>query len=249
MARPLDLLLRGQGHRRGFRLALLHHGAAPARRARTGKETVAMSDACLIVVDVQNDFCPGGALAVPKGDEVVPVINRLAARFDNVVLTQDWHPRGHASFASSHPGKKPFEAVELPYGEQVLWPDHCVQGTRGAAFHEGLEPGKAQLVIRKGFHRDIDSYSAFLEADRKTTTGLAGYLKERGLTSLFVCGLATDFCVAWTALDARRAGFEVSVIEDACRAIDLEGSLERAWAEMAAAGVKRINPSSNTRTR
>ena len=202
---------------------------------------------CLIVVDVQNDFCPGGALAVPKGDEVVPVINRLAARFDNVVLTQDWHPRGHASFASSHPGKKPFEAVELPYGEQVLWPDHCVQGTRGAAFHEGLEPGKAQLVIRKGFHRDIDSYSAFLEADRKTTTGLAGYLKERGLKSLFVCGLATDFCVAWTALDARKAGFEVSVIEDACRAIDLQGSLERAWAEMAAAGVKRINSSSNTR--
>jgi nicotinamidase/pyrazinamidase len=202
---------------------------------------------CLIVIDVQNDFCPGGALAVPKGDEVVPVINRLAARFDNVVLTQDWHPRGHASFASSHPGKKPFEAVELPYGEQVLWPDHCVQGTRGAAFHEGLEPGKAQLVIRKGFHRDIDSYSAFLEADCKTTTGLAGYLKERGLKSLFVCGLATDFCVAWTALDARKAGFEVSVIEDACRAIDLQGSLERAWAEMASAGVKRINSSSNTR--
>ena len=202
---------------------------------------------CLIVVDVQNDFCPGGALAVPKGDEVVPVINRLAARFDNVVLTQDWHPRGHASFASSHPGKKPFEAVELPYGEQVLWPDHCVQGTRGAAFHEGLEPGKAQLVIRKGFHRDIDSYSAFLEADRKTTTGLAGYLKERGLKSLFVCGLAADFCVAWTALDARKAGFQVSVIEDACRAIDLQGSLKRAWVEMAAAGVKRINSSSNTR--
>jgi nicotinamidase/pyrazinamidase len=201
---------------------------------------------CLIVVDVQNDFCPGGALAVPKGDEVVPVINRFAARFDNVVFTQDWHPRGHASFASSHPGKKPFETVELPYGAQVLWPDHCVQGTRGAAFHEGLEPGKAQLVIRKGFRRDIDSYSAFLEADRKTTTGLAGYLKERGLKSLFVCGLATDFCVAWTALDARKAGFEVSVIEDACRAIDLEGSLKRAWAQMAAAGVKRINSSSNT---
>jgi nicotinamidase/pyrazinamidase len=204
---------------------------------------------CLIVVDVQNDFCPGGALAVPKGDEVVPLINRLAVRFDNVVLTQDWHPRDHTSFASSHPGKKPFESADLPYGTQVLWPDHCVQGTRGAAFHEKLNLGKAQLVIRKGFHRDIDSYSAFLEADRRTTTGLAGYLKERGLTSLFVCGLATDFCVAWTALDARRAGFEVSVIEDACRAIDLEGSLERAWAEMAAAGVKRINSSSNTRTR
>jgi nicotinamidase/pyrazinamidase len=194
---------------------------------------------CLIVVDVQNDFCPGGALAVPKGDEVVPVINRLAARFDNVVLTQDWHPRGHASFASSHPGKKPFETIKLLYGEQVLWPDHCVQATAGAAFHEGLEISKAQLVIRKGFHRNIDSYSGFLEADRKTTTGLAGYLKERGFKSLFVCGLATDFCVGWTALDGRKAGFEVSVIEDACRAIDLEGSLERAWAAMRAAGVKR----------
>jgi nicotinamidase/pyrazinamidase len=201
---------------------------------------------CLIVVDVQNDFCPGGALAVPKGDEVVPVINRLGARFENVVLTQDWHPRDHASFASSHPGKKPFETIDLPYGTQVLWPDHCVQSTRGAAFHEKLDLEKAQLVIRKGFHRDIDSYSAFLEADRKTTTGLAGYLKERGLKSLFVCGLATDFCVAWTALDARKAGFAVSMIEDACRAIDLEGSLERAWAEMAAAGVKRISSSSNT---
>jgi nicotinamidase/pyrazinamidase len=202
---------------------------------------------CLIVVDVQNDFCPGGALAVPKGDEVVPLINRLAARFDNVVLTQDWHPRGHASFASSHPGKKPFETIALPYGSQVLWPDHCVQGTPGAALHSSLKTEKAQLVVRKGFHCEIDSYSAFLEADRKTTTGLAGYLKERGLKSLFVCGLATDFCVAWTALDARRAGFEVSAIEDACRAIDLEGSLERAWAEMAAAGVKRINSSSNIR--
>ncbi len=195
--------------------------------------------ACLIVVDVQNDFCPGGALAVPKGDEVVPLINRLAARLDNVVLTQDWHPRGHASFASSH-GKKPFETIELPYGKQVLWPDHCIQGTPGAAFHQGLEAARAQLVIRKGFHRDIDSYSGFLEADRETTTGLAGYLKERGFRSLFVCGLATDFCVAWTALDARAAGFEVGVIEDACRAIDLEGSLERAWAQMGAAGVLRI---------
>jgi len=196
---------------------------------------------CLIVVDVQNDFCPGGALAVPKGDEVVQVINRLAARFENVVLTQDWHPRGHASFASSHPGKKPFETIELPYGKQVLWPDHCVQGTPGAAFHSSLKTEKAQLVVRKGFHRDIDSYSGFLEADRKTTTGLAGYLKEKSLKSLFVCGLATDFCVAWTALDARTAGFEVRVIENACRAIDLEGSLERAWADMRAAGVKRVN--------
>lgn len=194
---------------------------------------------CLIVVDVQNDFCPGGALAVPKGDEVVPVINRLGARFDNVVLTQDWHPRGHASFASSHPGRKPFETIDLPYGKQVLWPNHCMQGTPGAAFHAGLDASKAQLVIRKGFHRDIDSYSGFLEADRKTTTGLAGYLKEKGFSKLFVCGLATDFCVAWTALDGRAAGFEVSVIEDACRAIDFEGSLERAWRDMGSAGVKR----------
>jgi len=195
---------------------------------------------CVIVVDVQNDFCPGGALAVPQGDEVVPVINRLAARFDNVVLTQDWHPRGHASFASSHPGRKPFETIDLAYGKQVLWPDHCVQGTRGADLHANLSIPHAQLLIRKGFHRDIDSYSGFLEADRRTTTGLAGYLKERGLKELFVCGLATDFCVAWTALDGRRAGFDVSVVEDACRAIDLEGSLERAWADMRAAGIHRV---------
>jgi nicotinamidase/pyrazinamidase len=198
-----------------------------------------VSNACLVVVDVQNDFMPGGALAVPRGDEVVPEINRLAARFENVILTQDWHPRGHVSFASSHPGKEPFETIELPYGSQVLWPDHCVQGTAGAAFHPDLNLTKAHLVIRKGHHRDIDSYSAFLEADRETTTGLAGYLKERGFRKLYVCGLATDFCVAWTALDARAAGFDTTVIEDACRAIDLEGSLARAWAEMAAAGVKR----------
>jgi nicotinamidase/pyrazinamidase len=195
---------------------------------------------CLVVVDVQNDFIPGGALAVPKGDEVVPLVNRLAARFENVVLTQDWHPRGHASFASVHPGKKPFETIKLSYGTQVLWPDHCVQGTRGAAFHPDLDVTKAQLVLRKGHHSGIDSYSAFLEADRKTTTGLAGYLKERGLKTLYVCGLATDFCVAWTALDARAAGFDVTVIEDACRAIDLEGSLARAWSDMSAAGVRRI---------
>lgn len=199
-----------------------------------------MRDACLVLVDVQNDFMPGGALAVPRGDEVVPVINRLAARFENVILTQDWHPRGHASFASSHPGKKPFETIELAYGTQVLWPDHCVQGTHGAAFHPALDVVKAQLVIRKGHHRDIDSYSAFLEADRKTTTGLAGYLKERGLRKLYVCGLATDFCVAWTALDGRSAGFEVTMIEEASREIDLEGSLARARADLAAAGVRVI---------
>jgi nicotinamidase/pyrazinamidase len=199
----------------------------------------AAADACLIVVDVQNDFMPGGALAVPRGDEVVPVINRLAARFENVVLTQDWHPRGHASFASSHPGKKPFETIELAYGTQVLWPDHCVQGSSGAAIHSGLDIQNTQLVIRKGHHRDIDSYSAFLEADRKTATGLKGYLKERKIKQVFLCGLATDFCVAWTALDARAAGFEVRVIEDACRAIDLDGSLARAWQDLVTAGVTR----------
>jgi nicotinamidase/pyrazinamidase len=202
-----------------------------------------MRSACLVVVDAQNDFMPGGALAVPGGDEVVPVINRLAARFENVVLTQDWHPRGHASFASSHPGRKPFEKIRLAYGEQVLWPDHCVQGTAGATLHAGLDIQKAQLVIRKGHHRGIDSYSAFLEADRKTATGLKGYLKEREIERLFVCGLATDFCVAWSALDARAAGFEATVIEDACRAIDLEGSLARAWTDIKAAGVGRTTSS------
>ena len=199
-----------------------------------------MRDACLVVVDVQNDFMPGGALAVPKGDEVVPVINRLAAGFENVVLTQDWHPRGHASFASSHPGKKPFETIKLAYGSQVLWPDHCVQGTSGAALHEDLSIPHAQLLIRKGYHRDIDSYSAFLEADRKTSTGLTGFLKEKGFQKLFVCGLATDFCVAWTALDARSAGFDTTLIEDASRAIDLDGSLARARADLQAAGVRFV---------
>jgi len=194
---------------------------------------------CLIVVDVQNDFVPGGALAVPRGDEVVPIINRLIARFDHVVLTQDWHTRRHVSFASSHAGRKPFETIELAYGAQVLWPDHCVQGTPGAALHPDLDATKAQLVIRKGHHAAIDSYSAFLEADRKTTTGLAGYLRERGFGKLYICGLATDFCVAWSALDARAAGFDVTVIEEACRAIDLDGSLARAWADMTASGVKR----------
>lgn len=200
-----------------------------------------MRDACLVVVDVQNDFMPGGALAVPKGDEVVPVINRLAAGFENVVLTQDWHPRGHASFASSHPGKKPFETIKLAYGSQVLWPDHCVQGTSGAALHEDLSIPHVQLVIRKGHHRDIDSYSAFLEADRKTSTGLAGFLKEKGFQKLFVCGLATDFCVAWTALDARSAGFDTTLVDGASRAIDLDGSLARARADLQAAGVRFVS--------
>ena len=199
-----------------------------------------MRGACLVVVDVQNDFVPGGALAVPRGDEIVPVINRLAAHFENAVLTQDWHPRGQISFASSHPGRKPFETIRLPYGDQVLWPDHCVQATPGAAFHPDLSVPHAQLIVRKGYHADVDSYSAFLEADRKTSTGLAGYLRERGFQELFFCGLATDFCVAWSALDARAAGFGATVIEDACRAIDLEGSLAKAWSDMAAAGVRRV---------
>ena len=199
-----------------------------------------METSCLMVVDVQNDFMPGGALAVPRGNEVVPLINRMASRFQHVILTQDWHPRGHASFASSHQGKKPFETIELSYGGQVLWPDHCVQGTDGAALHPDLVLPHAELVIRKGYHREIDSYSAFVEADRKTNTGLAGYLKERGLKKIYACGLATDFCVAWTALDARAAGFEVVLIDDACRAIDREGSLAKALLDMSGAGVKQM---------
>lgn len=194
----------------------------------------------LLVVDVQNGFVPGGNLPVPGGDEVVPVINRVARAFTHVVLTQDWHPPGHVSFASSHPGRRPFETITLPYGEQVLWPDHCVQGTHDAALHPGLDVPHAALVIRKGFRREVDSYSAFLEADRKTPTGLAGYLRERGLRRVVLAGLATDFCVAWSALDARRAGFEAIVLEDACRAIDTQGSLARAWREMEAAGVGRL---------
>jgi nicotinamidase/pyrazinamidase len=200
-----------------------------------------MDDRCLIVIDVQNDFLPGGALAVAHGDEVVAPINRLAARFANVLLTQDWHPRGHASFASSHPGKRPFETARLAYGEQVLWPEHCVQGSHGAALAADLAIPHAQLVLRKGYHEGVDSYSAFVEADRRTPTGLAAYLRERGLNKLYLCGLATDYCVAWSALDARAAGFEATVIEDACRAIDLEGSLARARRDMAAAGVARTS--------
>jgi nicotinamidase/pyrazinamidase len=199
-----------------------------------------METSCLVVIDVQNDFMPGGALAVARGNEVVPLINRMGSRFQHVILTQDWHPRGHISFASSHAGKKPFETIELPYGTQVLWPDHCVQGTEGAALHRDLSIPQAELVIRKGHHRGIDSYSAFLEADRKTGTGLAGYLKERGFRKIYACGLATDFCVAWTVLDARAAGFEVVLIEDACRAIDREGSLAKAMIDMGAAGVRQM---------
>ena len=194
----------------------------------------------LLVVDVQNDFCPGGSLAVTDGDAVVAAVNALGRRFRHVVLTQDWHPAGHASFASSHPGREPFETIELDYGPQVLWPDHCVQGTTGAAFHAGLDLPHAEAVIRKGFRRGIDSYSGFIEADRRARTGLEGYLRERCIAKVVVAGLATDFCVSWTAQDAARAGFETIVVEDACRAIDLDGSLERAWAEMAAAGIKRV---------
>ncbi len=194
----------------------------------------------LIVVDVQNCFMPGGTLPVNKGDEVVPVINRIAGAFRNVVLTQDWHTSDHQSFANNHPGKKVFETVELSYGTQVLWPAHCVQGTADAELHKGLSIPHAQAVVRKGFDPKVDSYSALREADRKTPTGLTGYLKERGIRDVYVCGLATDFCVAWTALDAQEMGFRTSVIEDAARGIDLNGSLAAAWQQMTAKGVKRI---------
>jgi len=200
----------------------------------------------LVVVDVQNGFMPGGSLPVPDGDAVVPVINRLARAFRHVVITQDWHTRGHVSFASSHPGKKPFDTIELAYGSQVLWPDHCIQGTVDADLHRALVIPHAQLIVRKGYRQHVDSYSAFLEADRTTVTGLAGYLRERGLDTAYVVGLATDFCVAWTALDAVRAGFRASVIEDATRPIDTGGSLARAWADMKASGVERIAASDVT---
>lgn len=194
----------------------------------------------LVVVDVQYDFLPGGNLAVSGGDEIVPLINALSKKFKNVVLTQDWHPADHISFASQHPGKAPFETVELDYGTQVLWPDHCVWQTRGAELSGDLDIPHAQLVIRKGYNRAIDSYSGFQEADRETLTGLAGYLNERDAGRLFIVGLATDFCVAWTALDGAAGGFDVTVIEDATRAIDANGSLEKAWADLAEAGVERI---------
>lgn len=194
------------------------------------------ADDALIVIDVQNDFCPGGALAVPKGDEIVPLVNRLIGQFAHVVLTQDWHPRGHSSFASTHKDQ-PFSTIKLEYGDQTLWPDHCVQGTSGAEFHRDLVVRDSELALRKGFRREIDSYSAFYENDRRTKTGLGGYLRDRGLKRLFMCGLATDFCVAWSALDGRREGFPVVVVEDACRAIDLDGSLAAARAEMIRAGI------------
>ncbi len=195
----------------------------------------------LVVVDVQNDFCPGGNLAVPGGDEVVPVINALARRFRHVVLTQDWHPAGHQSFASSHTGRRPYETIKVAYGPQVLWPDHCIQGTRGAAFRDDLDIPHAALVIRKGFRREIDSYSAFFENDHVTPTGLGGYLRERGLQRLFVAGLALDFCVRYSAEDAKRQGFDVAVIDDACRGIDVGGSVaatRKSFASLAVTGVQ-----------
>ena len=211
-------------------------GSTGARAARIKPDAAG----ALLVIDVQNCFIAGGTLAVPHGEDVVPVINRIAPAFKNIILTQDWHPPGHASFASSHPGRKPFETLQLGYGKQVLWPDHCLQGTPDAALDKDLRTPQAELILRKGFHPDVDSYSAFEEADRKTSTGLKGYLEQRGIRRLFVAGLATDFCVKWTALDARKAGFETYVIEDACRGIDLNGSLAAAWKAMEDGGVKRI---------
>ncbi|GFM50170.1 bifunctional nicotinamidase/pyrazinamidase [Pseudomonas capsici] len=200
----------------------------------------AAANCALLVIDMQYDFMPGGQLAVADGDAVLPLINRLGERFTQVIVTQDWHPAGHISFASSHPGRKPFESITLPYGPQTLWPDHCIQGSTGAQLHADLDLPHARLILRKGCNAQIDSYSAFLEADRTTTTGLAGYLRERGIDTLFVVGLALDFCVSWSAQDARKAGFNTYVIEDACRAIDMNGSLENAWQAMLASGVKRI---------
>ena len=196
--------------------------------------------AALIVVDVQNDFLPGGSLAVPRGDEVVAPMNRLARLFRHVVLTQDWHPAGHISFASSHAGRQPFERIQLPYGTQILWPDHCVQGNDGGAIHADLDIPHALLILRKGCNPQVDSYSAFVEADGTSKTGLDGYLTARGIRSVYIAGLATDFCVAWSAIDARKLGFEAWVIEDACRGIDTEGSLAAAWRDMETAGVKRV---------
>jgi nicotinamidase/pyrazinamidase len=200
--------------------------------------------AVLIAVDVQNDFLPGGSLGVADGDAIIPLINRLSALFPHAVATQDWHPPGHHSFATSHEARSPFESIELHYGVQTLWPDHCVQGTPGAAFHPGLDLGPMELIIRKGFRTHVDSYSAFFENDRVTSTGLAGYLRERGLTQVYLTGLATDVCVGFSALDAVRLGFDVTMVMDACRAIDTDGSLARAMDEFKAAGVKLVESAS-----
>jgi nicotinamidase/pyrazinamidase len=194
----------------------------------------------LLVIDLQPDFCPGGPLAVPGGNDIVPIINQLAGQFETVVLTQDWHPADHISFAANHPGRAPFETISLPYGKQVLWPTHCVMATEGAAPHPNLAIPHASLILRKGSHRNVDSYSAFLEADRTTKTGLDGYLRSRGIEHVYLCGLATDFCVAWSAEDSCSFGFAATIIEDACRAIDLNGSLAAAWTRLASAGVSRL---------
>lgn len=195
----------------------------------------------LLIVDVQNDFCPGGALEVPHGDVIVPVINKLSNHFDHVIQTQDWHPKEHSSFASSHNDKEPFSTVEMPYGTQVLWPDHCVQGSVGAEFHPDLNTTRSQLIIRKGFRKAIDSYSAFYENDNRTATGLKGYLNERGIDTLYACGLATDFCVKWSVLDGLKEGFKVTVVDDAVKGIDMEGSVDTAWKEMEEAGAERMS--------
>lgn len=194
----------------------------------------------LIIVDVQNDFCPGGALGVEDGDKVIPLINKLSKGFDVVVQTQDWHPTGHSSFASTHDRKEPYDIIEMPYGEQVLWPDHCIQNTKGSEFHPDLNTALVQLIIRKGFRKEIDSYSAFFENDQKTETGLDGFLKNQNVDTLYICGLATDFCVKWSAIDGVKKGYKVFVIEDASKGIDLNNSVAEAWKEMEDAGVKRI---------
>jgi nicotinamidase/pyrazinamidase len=190
----------------------------------------------LLIIDVQNDFCPGGALAVPEGDRVIPVINQLIKSFDHVIQSQDWHPIDHSSFASSHEGKNPYDSIQVDYGEQILWPDHCIQGSDGADFHPELDTTKTEVIIRKGFRRKIDSYSTFYENDQKTNTGLTGYLNDRGISTLFVCGLATDFCVKWSVLDGISEGFSVNVIEDAVMGIDIDGSVQAAWDDMENAG-------------
>ena len=222
------------------RVFLVSSGAILATRSFAADKIRPDVKSVLIVTDVQNCFVDGGTLPVKGGAEIVPVINKLAPAFENIVVTQDWHTPGHASFASAHAGKKPFETTQLSYGTQVLWPDHCVQGTDDAALLRDLKLPTAQLIIRKGYHKDVDSYSTFEEADRKTATGLGAYLKARGIDTVFLVGLATDFCVSWSALDARKLGFTTYVIEDATRAIDLNGSLAAAWKQMTDAGVKRI---------
>jgi len=195
----------------------------------------------LLIVDVQNDFCPDGALEVPNGDKIIPAINRLSEHFDVVIQTQDWHPEGHSSFASSHRDKKPFETIKMPYGKQVLWPDHCVQNSRGSDFHPDLETHRSQLIIRKGFRKEIDSYSAFYENDNSTTTGLSGYLKDRDIDTLYAVGLATDFCVKWSVIDGIKEGFNVFVVEDAVKGIDIEGSVDQAWDEMLKKGAQKVS--------